>query len=69
VSDGRRLSLELAHRCTAVRIKGVRRNVSVTVQAYGLRQDMQSGRVATATLKSKRNRAGAKGNVPRRVCR
>jgi hypothetical protein len=52
-----------------IRIRGVRRTVSVTVQAYGLRQDMEGGEVATASLNSRRNRAGAKGNAPRRVCR
>jgi hypothetical protein len=69
LSDGRRLSFEPRPRCGVIRIRGVRRTVSVTVQAYGLRQDMEGGKVATVTLKSKRARAGAKGNVPRRVCR
>jgi PKD domain-containing protein len=67
--DGRRLSFDLARRCTALRIGSVRRNVSVTLQAYGVRQDMEGGKVATVTLKAKRSRAGSRGGLPRRVCR
>ena len=69
LSDGRRISFERSRRCGAIRIRGVRRTVSVTVQAYGVRQDMEGGKVATVTLKSKRARAGGNGNVPRRICR
>ena len=69
ISDGSRLSFDLARRCTAVRIGRVSRNVSVTVQAYGVRQDMEGGRVATVSLKKRQTRAGARGSLPRRVCR
>jgi hypothetical protein len=34
-----------------------------------VRQDMEGGKVATATLKSKRTEGGAKGKAPRRICR
>ncbi|MEA2207364.1 MAG: hypothetical protein QOE77_4140 [Blastocatellia bacterium] len=69
LSDGRRLTFEKGRRCGAMRIRGVRSNVSVTIQAYGVRQDMEGGKVATATLKSKRAKGGAKGKAPRRICR
>ena len=69
LSDGRRLTFRLGRRCTAVRIGRLARNVAVTVQAYGLRQDMEGGRVATVRLKARRTRAGARGSLPRRVCR
>jgi hypothetical protein len=69
LSDGRRLTFELGRRCSAVRLGRVSRNVSVTVQAYGLRQDMEGGRVATVRLKARRTRAGARGGLPRRICR
>jgi hypothetical protein len=69
LSDGSRLSFDLPRRCAAVRIGRVPRNVSVTVQAYGVRQDMEGGRVATVRLRARRARAGARGSLPRRVCR
>jgi hypothetical protein len=52
-SDGRRLSFARRRHCGAIRIRGVRRTVSVTVQDYGLRQDLEGGKEATVSPKSK----------------
>ena len=37
--------------------------------AYGLRHYMEGGRVAAVRLKARRTRAGARGGLPRRICR
>jgi len=69
MTDGRRLSFVLGRRCRGLQIAGVQRAIGVSIRVTGLREDIESGPAARARLRPGRARAGAKGAVPKRLCR
>ncbi len=66
LTDGRKLSYDLARSCRAVRIANVPTAVGATVRVAGVRYDLEMGRVRSVTIRSKVASVGPRGKVPSR---
>jgi len=69
LGDGRKLGFDLAGSCRAVKIPLVPLGDTATVKVAGVRYDLRTGAYRQIKLAGKSTTAGARGALPRRVCR